>query len=114
MTQLAREYHLSRTLLYQRMWAAQHQLEQLFSDSNDLVVHDPHPFFEPLLLLLRLEGRCSIPSISSICKYFHYQPGSVGSLRERFHTYGRVLPSTLQMAESTVVFYLTIPSPEWR
>jgi len=107
MTQLAREYHISRTFLYQMTWAAQHHLEQLFSDPNDLVVQDPQPFLEPLILLLRLEGRCSIPSIASICKYFHYQPGSVGSLSERFQTYGRALPAALRMGEHKVVFYLS-------
>src|SRR5467141_267747 len=107
MMQLAREYHISRTFLYQMTWATQHHLEQLFSDPNDLVVQDPQPFLEPLILLWRLEGRCSIPSIASICKYFHYQPGSVGSLSERFQTYGRALPAALRMGEHKVVFYLS-------
>src|SRR5207237_6836189 len=59
------------------------------------------------MLLLRLEGTCSIPSLSSILTYFQYQPNSVGYLSERFQTYGRALPSTLSMTESTVVFYLS-------
>jgi hypothetical protein len=62
---------------------------------------------EPLILLLRLEGKCSIPSLSSILKYFQYQPNSVGYLSECFHNYGGALPSTLAMAEHTVVFYLS-------
>jgi Transposase len=106
MTQLAREYHISRTFLYQMTWAAHHQLEILFSDSKDLV-QDPHPLLEPLMLLLRLEGTCSIPSLSSILTYFQYQPNSVGYLSECFQTYGRALPSTLSMTESKVVFYLS-------
>src|SRR5712692_8214920 len=106
MTQLAREYHISRTFLYQMIWAAQRQLEILFSDSKDLV-QDPQPLLEPLMLLLRLEGTCSIPSLSSILTYFQYQPNSVGYLSECFQTYGRALPSTLSMTESKVVFYLS-------
>jgi hypothetical protein len=106
MTQLAREYHISRTFLYQMTWAAHHQLEILFSDSKDLV-QDPQPLLEPLMLLLRLEGTCSIPSLSSILTYFQYQPNSVGYLSECFQTYGRALPSTLSMTESKVVFYLS-------
>lgn len=106
MTQLAREYHISRTFLYQMTWAAYHQLEILFSDSKDLV-QDPRPLLEPLMLLLRLEGTCSIPSLSSILTYFQYQPNSVGYLSECFQTYGRALPSTLSMTESKVVFYLS-------
>src|SRR5215470_2445824 len=106
MTQLAREYHISRTFLYQMTWAAYHQLEILFIDSTDLV-QDPQPLWEPLMLLLRLEGTCSLPSLSSILTYFHYQPNSVGYLSECFQSYGRALPSTLSMTESTVVFYLS-------
>ena len=48
-----------------------------------------------------------MPSIASICKYFHYQPGSGGSLRERFQTYGRALPAALRMGEHKVVLYLS-------
>jgi hypothetical protein len=106
MTQLAREYHISRTFLYQMTWAAYHQLEILFSDSKDLV-QAPQPLLEPLMLLLRLEGTCSIPSLSSILTYFQYQPNSVGYLSECFQTYGRALPSTLSMTASKVVFYLS-------
>ena len=54
-----------------------------------------------------MEGNRSIPSISSILKYFHYQPSSVGYLSERFHIYGRALPSTLEVGEPHVVFYLS-------
>ena len=34
MTQIAQEYHISRTFLYQLMWAANLQLETLFSDQS--------------------------------------------------------------------------------
>jgi hypothetical protein len=106
MTQIAQDYHISRTFLYQLIWAANLQLETLFSDQKPHV-QDSHPLFEPLILLLRLEGKCSIPSMSSILKYFQYQPNSVGYLSECFQHYGATLPSTLAMAEHTVVFYLS-------
>jgi len=106
MTQIAQAYRISRTFLYQLSRAANLQLETLFSVPQPLV-HPPQPLLEPLILLLRLEGNSSIPSISSILKYFHYQPGSVGYLSERFQHYGRALPSTLRAAEHTVVFYLS-------
>jgi hypothetical protein len=59
------------------------------------------------MVLLRLEGTCSMPSLSSLLTYFQYQPNSVGYLSECFQTYGRALPSTLSMTESKVVFYLS-------
>src|SRR6266853_1247497 len=106
MTHIAQEYHISRTFLYQLMWAANLQLETLFSDQKPHV-EDPHPLFEPFILLLRLEGKCSIPSLSSILKYFQYQPNSVGYLSACFKNYGAALPSTLSMAEHKVAFYLS-------
>src|SRR6266487_3902786 len=106
MTQIAQDYHISRTFLYQLIWAANLQLTTLFS-AHKPHVQVPQPLLEPLILLLRLEGKCSIPSLASILKYFQYQPNSVGYLSECFHNYGAALPSTLAMAEHTVVFYLS-------
>ena len=106
MTQIAQDYDISRTFLYQLLWAANLQLETLFSDQQPLGPA-PQPLWTPLILLLRLEGKCSMPSMSSILKYFQYQPNSVGYLSECFHHYGGALPSTLSMAEHTVVFYLS-------
>src|SRR2546426_4488892 len=67
MTQIAQDYHISRTFLYQLTWAAQHQLETLFSTPTSLAPGLQSPL-EPLMLLLRLEAACSIPSLSSILK----------------------------------------------
>ncbi len=106
MTQIAQEYHISRTFLYQLTWAAQRQLNVLFSEPACLD-QDLQSQLEPLILLLRLEGKCSLPSIASILKHFAYQPGSVGYLSEYFQDYGRCVPSTLSMAQKKVVFYLS-------
>jgi hypothetical protein len=106
MTQIAQYYRISRTFLSQLLFAATLQLETLFSDEQHLLQKDQW-HVEPLILLLRLEGKCSIPSISSIVKYLGHQPNSVGSLSECFQRYGRALPSTVAMASKTVVFYLS-------
>ena len=106
MTQIAQDYHISRTFLYQLTWAAQHQLETLFSTPTSLAPGLQSPL-EPLMLLLRLEAACSIPSLSSILKRLEYQLNSVGSLSESLQAYGRAVPSTLSMSQQTVVFYLS-------
>ncbi len=106
MTQIAQDYHISRTFLYQLTWAAQHQLETLFSEPTSLAPGLQSPL-EPLMLLLRLEAACSIPSLSSILKRLEYQPNSVGYLSESLRAYGRAVPSTLSMPQQTVVFYLS-------
>jgi hypothetical protein len=106
MSQIAASYEISRTLLYRLLSVANHHLEVLFSDANLIVPKDQYPL-EQMIVLLRLEGKCSIPSMSSILKHLGYQPNSVGSLSECFQRYGRALPSTLAMASKTVVFYLS-------
>jgi len=106
MTQIAQDYHISRTFLYQLSWAAKHHLEELFSDPQYLI--EPSDFLlESWILVLRLEGQCSIPSISSIFKHFDYQPSSVGYLSQYLKDYGRSVPSTLRVAEKKMVFYLS-------
>jgi hypothetical protein len=106
MTQIAQDYHISRTFLYQLTWAAQHQLKELLSDPKHLV-QDLHSQFEPLILLLRLEGKCSLPSLSAIFKRLEYQPNSVGYLSTYLQDYGHSVPSTLQVAQTKVVVYLS-------
>ena len=106
MTQMAQDYHISRTFLYQLSWAAKHHWEELLSDPQYLI--EPSDFLlEPWILVLRLEGQCSIPSISSIFKHFDYQPSSVGYLSQYLKDYGRSVPSTLRVAEKKMVFYLS-------
>jgi hypothetical protein len=104
MTQIAKAYRISRTLLYQLLLAATVQLDVLFSDQHRMP--SPAASLEPLALLLRLEGNCSIASISAIFKRLGYQPNSVGHLSTYFHSCGQGLPSTLSMTSTTVVFYL--------
>jgi hypothetical protein len=106
MTQLAHYYQISRTFLYQLIFMANLQLEMLFSDEKLLFQKD-HQHFEHLLLLLRLEGNCSLLSISSILKALEYHPNAVGSLSQFFHRVGQMLPSTLVMPSKTWVFYLS-------
>jgi hypothetical protein len=106
MTEIANYYRISRTFLYQLLLAAHLQLEVLFSDAK-LLFHKDHQHFEHLLLLLRLEGNCSLLSISSILQALQYHPNSVGSLSQFFHSAGQMLPSTLLMPSKKVVFYLS-------
>src|SRR6516162_7805232 len=106
MTQIAQVYQISRTFLYQLLLAATLQLETLFSDEKLLFQKD-HQHLEQLLLLLRLEGNCSLLSISSIFRALNCRPNSLGYLSQFFHSAGQTLPSTLMMSRETLVFYLS-------
>ena len=106
MTQIAQTYQIPRTFLYQLLVAANLQLEVLFSDEKLLFQKD-HRHLDQLLLLLRLEGNCSLLSISAILKALEYHPNSVGYLSQFFHSAGQTLPSTLVMPSKKLVFYLS-------
>ena len=106
MTEIAQYYQISRTFLYQLLLMANLQLETLFSDAKLLFQKD-HWHLGQLLLLLRLEGNCSLLSLSSILKALEYHPNSVGYLSQCFQHAGRTLPSTLVMPSKTWVFYLS-------
>src|SRR3989454_403545 len=106
MTHSAKFYQISRTLLYQLLFMANLQLETLFSDEKLLFQKD-HCHLEQLIVLLRLEGKCSLLSIASILQALEYHPHSVGYLSQFFHSAGQTLPSTLVMPSKTLVFYLS-------
>jgi len=106
MTEIAQSYQISRTFLYQLLFMANLQLETLFSDEKLLFQKD-HRHLEQLLLLLRLEGKCSLLSIASIVKALEYHPNSVGYLSQCFQRAGQALPSTLLMPSQKFVFYLS-------
>jgi hypothetical protein len=102
MTQIAQAYQISRTFLSQLLLMAHRQLETLFSDEKHLFQKDPR-HLDHLLLLLRLEGNCSLLSISSMLKALGHHPHSVGSLSQFFHRAGQALPSTLVMPSKKLV-----------
>jgi hypothetical protein len=106
MTEIAKRYRISRTFLYHLLFMANLQLETLFGGEKRLL-HKDHRHFEQFILLLRLEGTCSLLSIAAIVKALEYHPNSVGSLSQFFHSAGQALPSTLVMPSKTLVFYLS-------
>jgi hypothetical protein len=106
MTEIAQSYRISRTFLYQLILMVNLQLETLFSDEKLLFQKD-HRHLDQLLVLLRLEGKCSLLSIASILKALECHPNSVGYLSQFFQRYGQALPSTLSMPSQKFVFYLS-------
>ena len=96
MTAIAQYYQISRTFLYHLLFMAHLQLETLFSDEQLLFQKD-HRHLDHLLLLRRLEGKCSLLSIAAIVKALEYHPNSVGYISQCFHSAGQALPATLSM-----------------
>lgn len=106
MTQIAKDHRISRTFLYDLIFVANLHFEMLFSAQLP-PVETGHRHLEQLVLLLRLEGKCSITSISSILQALGHQPASVGHLSQFLKRCGGSLPSTLSMASPKFVFYLS-------
>ncbi len=106
MTQIAAYYQISRTFLYQLFIMATLHLEILFSEEKLLFEKDQR-HLEQLILLLRLEGKCSIQSISAILQELGYGPNSVGHLSTFLQHYGTEVASTLTMPSLKLVFYLS-------
>src|SRR6266705_1763971 len=106
MTHIAKFYQISRTLLSQLLFMANLQLETLLSDAK-LLFQTDHGHLEQLLVLLRLEGKCSLLSIASILQALEYHSHSVGYLSQFFHSAGQTLPSTLVIPSKKLVFSLS-------
>lgn len=105
MSELASYYQISRTFLYQLQSLVLCQLELALSVSLD--IESEESSLDKLILLLRLEGRCSLSSISHILKALGSTPNSVGYLSQYFEQLGRQLSSTLVFGHSLWVFYLS-------
>ena len=58
---------------------------------------------------LRLEGRCSIESISSMMKRFNIDKSSVGSISQQLTYFGSLLPDTLSTNnnETKILIFLS-------
>ena len=106
MTKIAKWYQISRTFLSQLLFMANLQLETLFSDEKLLLQKD-RGHLAQLIVLLRLEGQCSLLSSASILPALEYHPHSVGYLSQFFHSAGQTLPSTLVRPSKTLGFYLS-------
>jgi hypothetical protein len=106
MTRLAQDYDISRTFLYQLVNDAKEQLEEFFSPKA-LKIPDNPTKLDQWILLLRLEGRCSILAISVILTMLGYFPCSVGYISIRLQAYGVNVPSTLTSSSPVDIIYVS-------
>lgn len=104
MSHLAQYYDISRTDRYQMYGTALFHLTMLFSLENSEISSDDI-MLNHLIVLLRLEGKCSISSISEILDFQGLKPCSTGTISQYLKYYGANLPSTLQTSEPCNVVY---------
>jgi len=105
MTRLALQNNISRTFLYQLMGAALICLTKMLNLESR---NTPSHFIpiESFIVLLRLEGKCSISSISEILTALNYPSNSTGMISQLLSKYGKILPETLSSSGEHQVVYL--------
>src|SRR2546430_4803326 len=102
-TRIAQFYQVSRLFVYKLLW----QLLALYT----LEVCDPlsaqviRKEVDRYILLLRLEGHCSLEAISQILKQLGLPFSSIGYISQRLATYARALPNTV-LSGTQIVFLL--------
>lgn len=99
-TSLAQAYKVSRLFVYQLLWVFSLALKESF----ELPIVKPeiqnHLSLDKAILLLRLEGKCPIQSISSILQHFGYPFHSTGYISQRLSFYASRLKNTLNIADT--------------
>ncbi len=84
-TTLARTYDISRTCVYLLAAVLALTCDEVFGPSLSPLVPGDVRLPYRYMLSLRLEGRCSLGSISTIMKRFDVKLSSTGKISERLH-----------------------------
>lgn len=95
MTQLARQYVISRTFVYMLAASLEQTTQIVFGEPRCPAVVNDKQYAYRYMLSLRLEGRCSIGAISTIMKRFDVKYSSTGKVSHMLHEIGALLPKTL-------------------
>jgi hypothetical protein len=108
-TELARQYVVSRTFVYMLAASLQEAGNLLFREPGALPPTCDERMPYRYMLSLRLEGRCSIGAISTIMTRFGVEPSSTGTISQTLQTIGHLLPNTLctQANEIRLVVFLS-------
>jgi hypothetical protein len=112
-TQLARQYLISRTFVYMLAVTLEQTSQIVFGEqfSPAPVVTVVNEAYLPYryMVSLRLEGRCSLGAISTIMKRFAVENSSVGKISQTLQAIGALLPKTLctHAGESQMVVFLS-------
>ena len=99
-TSLAQAYKTSRLFVYQLLWVLSIVLEEEFELPTPKPRVQNYLPLDKAILLLRLEGKCSIQNISSILQYSGYPHHSVGYISQRLSFYAARLKNTLNTGDT--------------
>ena len=103
---LVHQYNISRSFLYQLMAMTMFCLTEMLSvQSREIKPHQMDA--NQLIVLLRLEGKCSLSSISEILKVLNYPSSSESMISQRLKMYGAFLSPTLSSSQEHLVIFLS-------
>jgi len=106
MIELNHQYNISRSFLYQLMAMTMFCLTEMLSVQSQEM--NPHQMnVNQLIVLLRLEGKCSVSSISEILKVLNYPCNSESMISQRLKKYGAFLSPTLSSSQEHLVIFLS-------
>jgi len=112
-TQLAKKYAISRTFVYMLQSQLNVAIEGCFCvekppSKKELIVGTKMKSLE-YALMLRLEGKCSIPSISNMMKKMGLKNNSVGTISQQLKKIGKYLPNTYYFGNGAITYvYLAV------
>lgn len=103
-SELAREYEISRLFVYKLLW----QLLLLFEieRKEEISKEAQQRQIDQQILLLRLEGKCSLTAISQILKHQGLVNHSIGHISARLTTFAQAIPQPL-ITQTRIAFYLS-------
>ena len=102
-TRIAQSYCVSRLFVYKLLWQLMllYELEVGAPDAPEAIRKE----VDRHILLLRLEGQCSLAAISHILKQLGLPFSSIGYISQRLATYARALPKAAPSG-TPIVFVL--------
>lgn len=112
-TQLATKFVISRTFVYMLQDQLGEAAENCFglpapASKTQLMGEQKTKSLE-YALMLRLEGKCSIPSISDILKRMGLPNNSVGTISQELNHIGGYLPNTFYVGDDEILYvYLAV------
>ena len=111
-TDLAREYEISRTFVYSLASTLKEAAPMLFGEAAGFIDSlSTRELSIQAMLSLRLEGRSSIGATSTIMERFGWSLSSTGSISQILSRIGALLPMTLSTQDS-LIRYLVFTSDE--
>ena len=107
-SQLAKEYAISRTFVYKLQKELQIATQNIFQarkgPEKHLFIKNRKEQSVACALSLRLEGGCSIPSISKIMKRMGMECNSVGWISQILRQTGSILSNTIKIGRNKVLY----------